>query len=46
MASATAVKDPGCGMDMDMATAAEQTGHAGLARAHLQACPDPCRKSQ
>jgi hypothetical protein len=46
MSSATAVKDPGCGMDMDKATAAGQTEHAGLVREHLQPCPNPCRRSQ
>ena len=46
MASATAVKDPGCGMDMDTATAAGHTEHAGLVREHLQPCPDLWRRSQ
>jgi hypothetical protein len=46
MASATAVKDAGCGMDMDTATAAGHTEHAGLVREYLQPCPDLCRRSQ
>jgi hypothetical protein len=46
MASATAVKNPGCGMDWDSAIAAGQTEHAGLVRKHLQPCPDLCRRSQ
>jgi hypothetical protein len=44
MASATAVKDPGCGMDT--ATAAGHTEYAGLVREYLQPCPDLFRRSQ
>lgn len=46
MASATAVKDPGCGVDMGTANAASHTEHEGQVREHLQPCPDLCRRSQ